>query len=98
MALDPEFKAKWIAALRSGEYRQGKHYLREGSRFCCLGVACNLIDPGAWEYDEWREEDTQIPSAVAASIGLGTERFYLADLNDAGSSFSQIADYIERSL
>jgi len=38
---------KWVEALRSGEYRQGKGYLnrknkRGQSLFCCLGVACEV--------------------------------------------------------
>lgn len=42
---------KWVAALRSGRYRQVKGYLRKGNSYCCLGVACELavaagvIDP-----------------------------------------------------
>lgn len=44
--LNPEVKAKWVAALRSGEYKQGRsylHYIDEGeSHFCCLGVLCDL--------------------------------------------------------
>ncbi|WP_326565118.1 hypothetical protein VSH64_25070 [Amycolatopsis rhabdoformis] len=40
--MDPEIKAKWIAALRSGEYEQGKRVLVENDRFCCLGVLCDL--------------------------------------------------------
>lgn len=42
--MNQEFKAKWLAALRSGEYRQGTGVLRTGdNRFCCLGVACDLL-------------------------------------------------------
>lgn len=44
-----------IPALRSGEYRQGFGALRvapegrpEAPHYCCLGVACNLIDSTAW--------------------------------------------------
>ena len=33
---------KWVAALRSGKYQQGKNWLRKGDQFCCLGVACEL--------------------------------------------------------
>lgn len=34
---------KWVAALRSGEYKQGKGQLRNSqNEFCCLGVLCNL--------------------------------------------------------
>lgn len=36
---------KWIAALRSGEYGQGKGTLNSApNEFCCLGVACKLYD------------------------------------------------------
>ncbi len=39
--LKPEFKAKWVAALRSGEYQQGKRALNpQEGHYCCLGVAC----------------------------------------------------------
>jgi hypothetical protein len=41
MALNAAAK-KWVKALRSGKYKQGKNYLRTGDRFCCLGVACEL--------------------------------------------------------
>ena len=49
--MTPEFKSKWVAALRSGKYQQGRGVLRNGDKFCCLGVACDLIDPDAWERD-----------------------------------------------
>jgi hypothetical protein len=45
-----DIKAKWVAALRSGEYKQGRGRLkfrREGSdeaEFCCLGVLCDILD------------------------------------------------------
>ena len=46
--LHPEVKEKWLTALRSGDYTQGRHYLateREdgsGFDFCCLGVLCDI--------------------------------------------------------
>jgi hypothetical protein len=41
--MDPEVKARWIAALRSGEYKQGCDVLRTlNDEFCCLGVLCDL--------------------------------------------------------
>jgi hypothetical protein len=33
---------KWVAALRSGKYEQGKGYLNIGGTFCCLGVGCEV--------------------------------------------------------
>lgn len=44
--MNAEIKAQWVAALRSGEYRQGRSQLRtetpDGHRYCCLGVLCDL--------------------------------------------------------
>lgn len=38
-------KDKWVKALRSGKYKQGKNTLHEVNgqpSFCCLGVLCDL--------------------------------------------------------
>ena len=41
--MNPEVKAKWVAALRSGKYEQGTKTLRsQGNKFCCYGVLCEL--------------------------------------------------------
>ena len=45
--MNPEIKALWLTALRSGDYEQGKGALievtGEGQRkYCCLGVLCDL--------------------------------------------------------
>ena len=44
--MNPKVKAKWLKALRSGEYDQTESTLLErtpeGDKFCCLGVLCNL--------------------------------------------------------
>jgi hypothetical protein len=37
-----EIKEKWVAALRSGEYRQTRSTLRDETGFCCLGVLTDL--------------------------------------------------------
>jgi hypothetical protein len=37
-------KNKWIKALRSGKYQQGKYYLKgTDNKYCCLGVLCDLF-------------------------------------------------------
>lgn len=33
---------KWVKALRSGKYSQGRRWLLKDGRYCCLGVACQL--------------------------------------------------------
>ena len=50
---------KWLAALRSGEYKQAKGCLRNvNNEFCCLGVAVDVMSPSTWlktlnSYDEY---------------------------------------------
>jgi hypothetical protein len=51
--MDKELKAKWVAALRSGDYKQGHTTLRAKvkdapDRFCCLGVLCDVAEPEGW--------------------------------------------------
>ena len=36
-------RAKLVAALRSGEYKQTKNCLYDGEGYCCLGVACDIF-------------------------------------------------------
>lgn len=42
--MNPEVKAQWVAALRSGKYKQGpRRVLNDGEGgWCCLGVLCDL--------------------------------------------------------
>lgn len=44
--MNPEVRRRWQAALRSGNYAQGRgllHYVDDGEdKFCCLGVLCEL--------------------------------------------------------
>lgn len=58
--MNKELKTKWIAALRSGEYKQGTNVLRdEDNRFCCLGVLCDLMikeGKGEWEDEVIKDE------------------------------------------
>lgn len=48
--MKPEIKKKWVAALRSGKYKQGTRALApdlgpsvKDSTFCCLGVLSDLF-------------------------------------------------------
>lgn len=42
--MNPDIKEQWVAALRSGEYKQGAGRLQDPQvgEFCCLGVLCDL--------------------------------------------------------
>lgn len=105
-----EQKAKWLAALRSGDYEQGTGCLRVGmtNRHCCLGVACEVVGPGltlrpslgveprdgSWGPAFW--------APVSSSELTDTEdEGVLCEavcMNDGGRTFLEIADYLERHL
>lgn len=47
--MNQEVKEKWVAALRSGKYEQGRHSLHgERNSYCCLGVLCDISGLGKW--------------------------------------------------
>ena len=49
--MDKALKAKWLEALRSGRYKQGKFRLRNNrDEFCCLGVLCDISGEGEWTH------------------------------------------------
>ena len=41
--MNKEIKARWVEALRSGNYKQGRYNLRRGNFYCCLGVLCDVV-------------------------------------------------------
>ena len=91
--MTPELKAKWVAALRSGEYTQGRYSLiTEDGGYCCLGVLCMVL--GKPELLTANYEYLRKASGLTNSETEGC-----AELNDsARSSFNQIANYIEGYL
>lgn len=88
--MDPELKQKWIAALKSGEYKQGKSCLHdvEQDTYCCLGVLNEVAGYGYHSTDGI----------------LGTEldqrvQIQLIHMNDfLDYSFEGIANWIEENL
>ena len=50
--MNKELKQKWIDALRSGKYTQGRGVLRSRTNsFCCLGVLLDISGKGEWKGD-----------------------------------------------
>lgn len=45
--MDPNVKAEWLTALRSGDYKQTKGALRDNTGYCCLGVLTDLWVKGS---------------------------------------------------
>lgn len=40
--MNQQIKQKWVSALRSGRYKQGKTYLNADNCFCVMGVLCDI--------------------------------------------------------
>ena len=91
---------QWTAALRSGEYPQGRSYMVCNGKYCCLGVAarCFELDHDrfyltnkSWEKLGLRDSDGAF--AYTPELTYGS----LAQMNDKGISFAEIADFIEQN-
>jgi hypothetical protein len=105
--VDDKLVKKWIKALRSGEYKQGRLVLRERNivngettyRHCCLGVLADLMKV-QWETDHFgrigfSEEGgiyiTKLPPGYLPKAVMED----LMNMNDNFISFYRIADRIE---
>lgn len=88
------FAEKWVKALRSGNYEQGKNYLlniiNKGKKYCCLGVATDICNVPS---EESRMKPVifrsmcfkfNIPREICHIGGLRNLSFYLSMLNDYG--------------
>jgi hypothetical protein len=85
MPWNKDFCKKWVAALRSGKYTQGKGFLCTNAignpnekRHCCLGVACELAgmkgklsEPTKRAYTFGRTQQ-YLPKSVQKLIGCST--------------------------
>lgn len=111
--MDKELKAKWVAALRSGEYKQTTETLRDGDGFCCLGVLLDLSKLGQWEqssYEYWNDGEKHSSEGDLCSLRHVLKipesvEMKLVEMNDGCTkknfprhSFEQIADYIEANV
>jgi hypothetical protein len=97
---------RWVAALRSGKYRQGsgRLLLEDGSR-CCLGVLCDLVPAGR---KSLRSSPVAplLPDSVVSEVDMNSRHGVLRVsvdtgtsldwLNDSGEyTFDEIADIIQ---
>lgn len=95
---------KWVAALRSGIYKQRRGRLCANYEYCCLGVLCDIIDSTKWVKSLFSQEcwwygyTRSIPPEALEKVGLShLDQDALMILNDkVGLSFTAIADHIEK--
>ena len=99
--MDKELKAKWVKALRSGEYKQGANFLFFEGAYCCWGVLRHIANPN----DNRSGGNNRFLSDEQIKE-YGFDRHYdtsrLERMNDGVGmfqhSFVEIADYIEKNL
>lgn len=81
--MDPALKAKWVKALESGAYVQGRGQLRtKDNTYCCLGVLCEVAglawirrDDGEYAIrDRWAEEEGYETDACARTDSIPSDR------------------------
>lgn len=86
--MNQEVKQKWVAALRSGEYKQGAGYLKNSKgEYCCLGVLCDVAKKEGQKVVEkylpslhtytFDESKAFLPMSVADWAQLSTEAPYV---------------------
>lgn len=102
--MKPEIKAKWVEALRSGKYKQTQRRLQFKNGYCCLGVLCDISNAGIWIGNDFKMgaravHRVNLPTALMQLVGIQPSiEDKLAAMNDTGSSFAEIADWIEGHL
>ena len=84
-----EYTQKWLDALRSGEYEQGTEHLYKDGKYCCLGVALEVMNGFPTGYGD-------LTTKLRTDLD---ERSALIKMNDQqGKSFPEIADAIEAMI
>ena len=93
----------WTEALRSEKYSQGigMLYDSEENTFCCLGVACDIVNPRFKKRDPKMLDCANFVVPMNGEVKELKEKYpliesYLATMNDFEVSFEKIADEINR--
>lgn len=103
-----DIKQEWVKRLRSG-IPQTKGILALGDARCAFGVLCDtavehgIIDrtttSGFTVYGNSSKHICWLPDEVLHWSGItATDAYRIATLNDKGSTFEEIATYIEENL
>lgn len=99
--MDKELKTKWIEALRSGKYYQGKGRLKDSfDRYCCLGVLCDVSNIQINKSGlDCIVDDVACGYRPIKKILGEVKVINLYKMNDLENmTFDEIADYIEENL
>jgi hypothetical protein len=96
---------KWLEALRSGKYKQGRGQLVLGDAYCCLGVLCEVagakrVDNGfEVPFQGYRQHHTTTISnylfGELTGLPLNTNQDCMVWNDGQKLSFPEIADKLE---
>ncbi len=87
-----EAEAVLVAALRSGKYAQTQKRLRQGTGFCCLGVACDVLGNGRW-VNNFTSAEWEYVDSYSSDRQLGCDvRLRLEWTNRLGRLTDQVRD------
>ena len=113
MSKDKKLLKKWVEALRSGRYKQGKGALcYNKDKYCCLGVLCEVAglrykkNTSGYKSYVFRiyknlnlSSENSIPNGHPLAKLLGKEQDLLIEMNDRDDfTFNEIANWIEDIL
>jgi hypothetical protein len=94
--MDAQLKAKWIEALRSGEFEQCHGRLTRNGAFCCLGVLAKIAG------HPLDNESSYDRLCVAISADVHERQRHKGRLvrmnDDERATFPKIAEYIETNI
>jgi hypothetical protein len=111
MNLGPN-QQQWVAALRSGKYKQGQGRLQSRDSYCCLGVACAVAENNnilvKYEGGQFLGVILDYQQDVIDWLNLENESARFSDDNNVRNSlwklndceqlnFNAIADFIEKN-
>lgn len=107
--MNAELKAKWIAALESGDYKHGKGHLRNADdTYCCIGVLHDVAFPGQWAIEPLSNCYTGRDGATAmlqsediVALGLNADQLWnAASINDGLDvhDYCDVITYIKEQM
>lgn len=96
--MDAKIKADWIAALRSGEWKQARGQLHKDGAYCCLGVLCEVAGIAHNDMD-CLSDPVRGYGPLYVMLGGRDRVDTLTNKNDfERAPFAEIADWIEAHL
>lgn len=91
-----EVADKWIEALESGKYRQGKAKLKNTiyakECYCCLGVLCEISGLSKFEHGRYFNDAVYLPEEVVEWAGM-KNRYGLIEGHDALTDMNDILEW-----